>query len=59
MSEPNVGVLMFVAHRALEQRVLAALHDAGFGDTTMAQGRVFARIGENVPASPNWRRWPR
>jgi DNA-binding MarR family transcriptional regulator len=47
MSEPNVGVLMFVAHRALEQRVLAALHDAGFDDTTMAQGRVFARIGEN------------
>lgn len=47
MSEPNVGVLMFVAHRAMEQRVLAALHEAGFGDATMAQGRVFARIGEH------------
>jgi DNA-binding MarR family transcriptional regulator len=47
VSEPNVGVLMFVAHRAMEQRVLAALHEAGFGDATVAQGRVFARIGEH------------
>lgn len=46
MAEPNVGVLMFVAHRAIEQRVLAALHAAGFDDTTVAQGRVFARVGE-------------
>ncbi len=46
MSDPNVAVLMFVAHRAMEQHVLAALHEAGFADTTTAQGRVFARIGE-------------
>lgn len=45
MSDPNVGVLMFVAHRAMEERVLAALRLAGFDDVTLAQGRVFARIG--------------
>ncbi|HSO63933.1 MAG TPA: MarR family winged helix-turn-helix transcriptional regulator [Ornithinibacter sp.] len=46
MAEPSVGVLMFVAHRAIEQHVLGALHAAGFDDATVAQGRVFARIGE-------------
>lgn len=46
MSDPNVGVLMFVAHRAMEERVLAALRVAGFDDVTLAQGRVFARIGQ-------------
>ncbi|HYN28277.1 MAG TPA: MarR family transcriptional regulator [Dermatophilaceae bacterium] len=45
--EPNVGVLMFVAHRAMEQRVVAALQASGFEDITSAQGRIFARIGEN------------
>ena len=45
MSDPNVGVLMFVAHRAMEERVLAALRLAGFDDVTLAQGRMFARIG--------------
>jgi len=44
VSVPNVGVLMFVAHRAIEQRVLAALSHAGY-EVTPAQGRVFARIG--------------
>jgi DNA-binding MarR family transcriptional regulator len=44
---PSLGVLLFVAQRAIEQRVLAALHAAGFDDTTVAQGRVFARIGES------------
>jgi DNA-binding MarR family transcriptional regulator len=44
VSVPTVGVLMFVAHRAVEQRVLAALSHAGY-DVTPAQGRVFARIG--------------
>ncbi|HET6967581.1 MAG TPA: MarR family winged helix-turn-helix transcriptional regulator [Ornithinibacter sp.] len=47
MAGPSVGVLMFVAQRAIEQRVLAAVHAAGFDDTTVAQGRVFARIGED------------
>ncbi len=47
MAAPSVGVLLFVAQRAVEQRVLAALHAAGFDDTTVAQGRVSARIGEH------------
>lgn len=46
MVGPSVGVLMFVAHRAMEQRIAAVLRAAGFTDATLAQGRVFARIGE-------------
>lgn len=46
VADPNVGVLMFVAHRAMEERVLAALRLAGFDDVTLAQGRVAARIGD-------------
>jgi len=42
--QPHVGVLFFVAHRAVEQRVLATLRDAGF-EVSLAQGRLFARIG--------------
>lgn len=44
MTDPSVGVLMFVAHRAMEQRILAAVCESGFV-VTMAQGRIFARIG--------------
>ena len=40
----HVAVLFFVAHRAVEQRVLSALRAAGF-EATLAQGRLFARIG--------------
>ncbi len=40
----NVGVDMFVAHRAMERRVHAAVEAAGF-DVTLAQGRIAARIG--------------
>ena len=46
VAAPNVGVLMFVAHRAMEERVLTALRAAGFDDVTLAQGRVFARVGD-------------
>jgi DNA-binding MarR family transcriptional regulator len=42
--DPSTGVLMFVAYRAIEQRVLTVLREAGF-DVTQAQGRVFARLG--------------
>lgn len=42
--QPHVGVLFFVAHRAMEQRVLARVREAGH-DVTIAQGRVAARIG--------------
>ena len=45
MADPNFDVLMFMAHRAMEERVLVALRAAGFDDVTLAQGRVFARIG--------------
>ena len=43
--EPNVGVLLFVAYRAMETRVFDVLAEAGFGDVTPAQVRVFQRIG--------------
>jgi DNA-binding MarR family transcriptional regulator len=42
--QPNIGLLCFIVYRAMEARVLADLAAAGFGDTTAAQGRVFARI---------------
>jgi DNA-binding MarR family transcriptional regulator len=41
----NVGVLLFVAYRAMENRVFAALAEAGYGDVTPAQARLFQRIG--------------
>ena len=44
--EPHIAVLFFVAHRAVEQRVLAALQAAGY-DATLAQARIFARIPED------------
>ncbi|MEU7139779.1 MarR family transcriptional regulator [Nocardia sp. NPDC046473] len=46
MSEavPNVATLMFIAYRSVENRVFAALADAGFGEVTHAQGRLLARI---------------
>ena len=43
--EPNLGLLCYIASRAMEARVFDALAAAGFGDVTTAQGRVFARIG--------------
>ena len=43
MADPNVGVLMFVAHRAFEQRVIMALRDAGF-EVSPAQARLFGRV---------------
>ena len=44
MDEPHLAVHFFVAHRAVEQRVLAALQEAGH-EMTLAQGRLCARIG--------------
>jgi DNA-binding MarR family transcriptional regulator len=44
-ADVNVGVLLFVAYRAMERRVFEALAEAGFGDVTPAQARVFQRIG--------------
>jgi DNA-binding MarR family transcriptional regulator len=46
ISDPlNLGVLLFIPHRAMETRVLAALHEAGYDDITPAQARAFQRIG--------------
>lgn len=42
--EPNLGVLLFVSYRAMEERAFEALRRAGFGDLTTAQARVFQRI---------------
>ncbi|MFC8045381.1 MarR family winged helix-turn-helix transcriptional regulator [Nocardia sp. NPDC057353] len=42
--ELNVGLLMQIAARAMEQRVLAALAASGFGDITVAQARVVAQV---------------
>ncbi|MEV6065629.1 MarR family transcriptional regulator [Nocardia sp. NPDC052001] len=43
--EMNVGLLMFIAHRSMEQRTFDALVEAGHGDITTAQGRLAAQIG--------------
>src|SRR6195952_4187792 len=43
--EPNLGILLFVAYRALEQRAHDALVAAGITDITLAQARIAARIG--------------
>jgi DNA-binding MarR family transcriptional regulator len=43
--QPNLGVLLFVAYRALEQRAHDALAAAGITDITLAQSRIAARIG--------------
>lgn len=42
--ELNAGLLMQIAFRSMEQRVLAALADAGFADITAAQARLVAQI---------------
>lgn len=42
--EPNLGVLLFVAARALEKRAYDAAVAAG-GDITLAQARIAQRIG--------------
>ena len=45
--EPNLGVLLFVPYRAMEQRVFAAMARDGYGDLTPAQARVFQRIADD------------
>src|SRR5215218_8311342 len=41
----GLGILLFVANRALEQRAFDAIVAAGITDITLAQARVAARIG--------------
>ena len=47
MTEPlNVGLLLFLPYRAMEERVFRAMAEAGFDDITPAQARVFQRISD-------------
>lgn len=45
--QPHVAVLMFIAQRHAERRILEFLADEGFDDLTLAQGRVAARVGDD------------
>ena len=45
--ELNLGLLCFIVARAMETRVIEAMVKAGYDDVTVAQGRLFARIGPN------------
>lgn len=40
-------LLLFMAYREAEDRIFAALEEAGFGDITRAQGRLLAGIDED------------
>lgn len=40
----NLGLLMFVAYRAMETEVLERMRQAGYDDITLAQARVFQRV---------------
>lgn len=41
----NLGLLCYIPARAMEDRVLRAVAAAGFTDLTVAQARIFSRIG--------------
>ena len=41
----NIGLLLFIPYRALENRVFTVLSASGFDDITTAQARIFQRIG--------------
>jgi DNA-binding MarR family transcriptional regulator len=43
----ELGILLFVANRALEQRAFDAVAAAGITDITLAQARIAARIGRD------------
>lgn len=44
-SEPNTGLLLYLPYRAMEARVFEDIQAAGFTDMTLAQARIFQRIG--------------
>ncbi|MHC9291294.1 MarR family winged helix-turn-helix transcriptional regulator [Mycobacterium sp. LTG2003] len=41
---PNSAVMMFIAYRAAENRILDIVHEAGFTDLTLAQCRIAQRL---------------
>jgi DNA-binding MarR family transcriptional regulator len=45
--ELNIGLLLYLPYRALENRVFAAVAEAGFDDITVAQARLLQRVGTN------------
>lgn len=45
MPRLHPALLMFVSFRHAEERIVAAIHEAGFGDITLAQARLMARVG--------------
>lgn len=47
MAPLNTGLLMFIAQRYVEIRVLDHLRERGFDDITVAQGRIAARLDED------------
>lgn len=42
---PSVALLLFSAYRSMESRIFGALTQAGYGDVTPAQARLFRSIG--------------
>lgn len=46
LEELNIGLLLYIPYRALEDRVFAAFAAVGYGDVTPAQARIFQRIGQ-------------
>jgi DNA-binding MarR family transcriptional regulator len=42
--EMNAGLLMFIAYRSMEERIYAALAEAGYDDISVAQGRLAGRL---------------
>lgn len=46
MTQPHPALLMAIAARDVEARVLAGVHAAGYDDLTPAQARIAARIDE-------------
>ncbi|HET9873978.1 MAG TPA: MarR family transcriptional regulator [Propionibacteriaceae bacterium] len=40
----NLGLLLFIPYRAMENRVFESLAQAGFDDITLARGRICQRI---------------
>ncbi len=44
MPEVKTAVLMFIAQRHVQERVLEHLRQHGFDDITLAQGRIAARL---------------
>ena len=41
----DLGVALFIPYRYMEDRIFRAIQDAGFDDWTLAQVRVFQRLG--------------